>query len=155
MAIRAQFNQNVSSSVVEEMRAYARDVDVAIGDLTDLFLRFALSKMPREQVRQWAATRALAPAGALTKRERAVVKGLEALRASDKEGAWRFRTDDIGNAAGMRFAEAYWALQALRQRELVGFMDLAPGEVDRWERPTRAVWWLSAHEPGAKRPNSE
>ncbi len=142
--MKTQIGLYMDTRTSETLKEKAASVGVPMGDLADLCLRFAFDRLPEDTIRKWAGTRRSVRgplAGGLSKKETKVLEVFKYLKATG-EGAWRFEVKEIAAQSGMRAAEAFWALTALRTRKLVfGFDDPAAG-VDRWDRPIKSYWCL-------------
>lgn len=145
MTRKTQLNLYLPLLTIAELQAKADAVGVSVSALADLCIKGTLTKVPEEQLKKWAAsledTRGR-NAGGPSRRERACELALQSL--SEGGTVWRHGADDVAARAGLRVTEAYWALQGLRRRGTVEMMDLEPGKVDRWGRPTSTVWWLTS-----------
>jgi hypothetical protein len=148
MPIKTQFNVSLPPSTADAVRARAQEADVNVNDLTDLFLRYGLERMPVELLRKWASSQATSRSlGPLTKNERKVLGAFEKLRAKpDNDLAWKWNHLELAIEAGLRHAVGYDALKSLEERGLV--VVLSEGEaVDRWNRPVKSYWGLLTQMP--------
>lgn len=148
--MKTQFNTSIPVSTVDLVRERAREVEVNVGDLTDLFLRFAHERMPVETIRKWAASQ-VTQRGPLTKNERAIVDAFQRLpKKPGNELAWRFTHAELAVEAGMRHALGFDALKALQTRGLVVGTESA--EFDKWDRPLKSHWSLISAMPEHAKP---
>ncbi len=147
--MKTQFNVYMEVATAEEVRGKALQVGAPVGDLADFLLRFALSRIPDDTLRQWATqhrTSAGPLRGGLSKDERLVSMAFERLpKKAGQEGAWRFGLSDLASEAGLRLTNAFWALKALQARQVVHGMELE--ELDRWGRPVKSFWSLVSAMP--------
>lgn len=95
----------------------------------------ALAVLNDETLKKLAATTRQT---GLRQNERAV---LEAIRGFIAEGSWRPSHMEISRSAGLRGAEALWALRALATRGMVKGDETT--EVDRWGYPLKSYWTLT------------
>ncbi len=129
------------------IRSQAEELGVPIGDLVDLYLRFAHSKVSAEALKKWASGRRSAKgrsAGGMRKSERNVLDAFPRLLAKG-EGSWRFMATEIAREAGLTNKDAYFALLELQRRGLIS--GGGSQKEDRWGRPMESAWVLKGSEP--------
>lgn len=150
MTTKQFLGATVNTSTLESVRTKADNVGVPVSALVDLLLRYGLAKLSDEDLRSWAAKREFGlgrPVGGMTKAERAVLFGLEALEAKG-EGT-RFSLVELAASAGLPPRTAYAGLKSLQRRGMVAGSESEP--VDRWGRPVESFWWRSTQAESASR----
>lgn len=133
---------SLDEDIGRALRLKAIEYDVSISDLASMALKYALARITPEAARAYAAAQQPTRGrlgGGLTLGEKAVLAGLEKLKAEEPL-AWKQMAQDIASAAGLRLRDAYPALTRLQSR---GVLEYGPGEgeADRWGRRPRSLWW--------------
>lgn len=131
----------VDVETASALREMSSEVDASISELGDLCLRYALERMPKDTLRQWAQgltnTRGRL-GGGMTKHEKAAWGAYNEI--CEKDGAYRLDHQDIAQKAGLTPKEAYLALRSLERRGILKGQVWGE-EVDRWGRPVKSYWF--------------
>lgn len=142
--MKTQMGLYLDVATAEALRDKAAASGASISDLADLVMRYGLARIGDDALRKWALKQGSTRgrnAGGLRQNERAALGAIERLKAAQAP-AWRFSGADVAAAAAMKLSEAFWALKSLQTRGLVHGFEL--DELDRWGRPTRSFWCLTA-----------
>lgn len=141
---KLQINLSMADETVVNLRRVAEQVKAPVGDLADLCVRYALSRLPSDRLTAWAASLPSTLGrlgGAPTKVERSTLAAFDACaRQSEFPAAtYCFGARELAHAAGVLPKEGYGALQALARR---GLVEGAQGhDLDPWGRPAESFWW--------------
>lgn len=141
--MKTQFNTYTDVRAVDALRERARELNVPIGALMSLCVRYALQTIPAGKLEGWAKSAGTGTqSGALKKDDRACLRAIEALNVDPRqEGATKHEAKDVARQAGLTRALAIVALERLRARGLVDRWVINP-EADRWGFYLNSFWFI-------------
>lgn len=140
--LKAQLNFQVQATTAAAVRSRADEVNANLGDLGDLLLRYALTHISTDTLREWARkqeSRKGCTSGALRRDERSALGALERMTEAP---VFRLELEDIADEAGLPRRDAFRALKSLQARGLVTVWSQS-AELDRWDRPVKSIWQIN------------
>ncbi len=139
------YGTTLDVGVVDALRETALRLKVPVGELLALCVRHSLARFNDDALKKWASgvdEKRGKPAGGLKRKERALLDAFKSL-AAKSPGVVRFAAGELADAAGLRGAVGYLALQDLERRGFArGIVDAKAGD-DRWGRPLVSYWTLT------------